>query len=508
MSKSPAQRLLELPRRERRELLASYGDDGLDRLKRDWRFWARPEQVAPSGVWTVWAWLAGRGFGKTRGGAEFVLDRGEKFATYGARHRALLLGKTAADCRDVMIEGESGLIVCAERRGYTAKYEPSKRRISIPELDTTGTTFSAEKPDQLRGHQGHTAWADEPAAWRHLVDREGNSAWSNLMLALRLEGVLPPDWFDDLDDDEFDEFMDAPADLQPQCVATTTPKPIKLVKEWVERVSNGDPSIRLTTGSMMENAANLAPRFVDEVMARYAGTRLGAQEIEGLVLDAVEGALWTPKSLDRFRIQSRDLVPDLSRKVIAVDPSGSDVGHGDECGIAVAGVEANPANPLRRNFYVLDDLSTPDRPEVWARIVCDAYHREDADAVVAEVNFGAALVRDIIHLTDPTVRFEEVRASQAKRPRAEPVALLWDQGRGHLVGYFGLLEAQMTTWVPVVDSYSPDRMDAVVWAAHWLLPEIGRAPSSQTSAADVQLPTGAEAMARSEPSDLFGNPFA
>lgn len=502
MSLSPAQRLLELPRSERRKILASYGDDGLAGLERDWRFWARPEQLAPPGSWTVWAMSTGRGYGKTRSGAEFVLDRSEKFASYGARHRVLLVGKTAADCRDVQVEGESGLIACGERRGYTVKYEPSKRRVTIPELDTTGTTFSAEKPDQLRGHQGHTGWADEVAAWKLLVDREGNTAWSNLMLALRLEGVIPAAWFDDLELDDEYEFEAAPAELQPQVAATTTPKPIALIKDWIKRASSGDPSIRVTTGSMMENVANLAPRFVEEVMARYAGSRLGAQEIEGLLLDAVEGALWTPELFERWRVHSRDQVPDLSRKVIGVDPSGSGP-HGDDCGIVVAGVEANPANPLRRHFYVLDDLSSNQRPEVWAKIVVDAYWREDAAAVVAERNFGHLLVEDVIHLTDPNVPVELVNASRGKVPRAEPVALLWDQGRGHTVGYFGQLEAECCTYVTDEGLPSPNVMDAMVWAAHYLLPEIGRGPASQLSPAEIRLPTGAEAMVRSE-TDPFG----
>lgn len=479
-------------------MLAAYGDDGLERLKRDWRFWARPEQRQPSGLWTIWPVITGRGWGKTRTGAEFIIDRSETFATFGARHRVLLVGATVADYRDVMIEGETGLIECAERRGLSIKYEPSKRRVTMPDLGTTMTCFTAEKPDQLRGPQGHTGWADEPGKWKHYVDREGNSAWSNLMLALRLEGDLPAEWFDDLvDEDDEDDYVfeEAPPELQPRVCATTTPKPIPLIKEWVRRASEGDPAISLTTGSMMENVANLAPRFVQEILARYEGTRLGAQEISGILLDSVEGALWTPALIDRDRVHRVEDVPELKR-VVAVDPSGSGHGHGDDCGIIVEGIESNPADQLRRHLYVLDDLSSGERPEVWARVVCDAYHRYGAEAVVCETNFGGALVVDVIHLTDPTVRVETVRATanRGKRPRAEPVALLYDQRRVHHVGYFAQLEAEQCTWVPDEDMDSPNAMDALVWGAHYLLPEISSPPASSTTAAEVRMPTGADAM--------------
>lgn len=504
VSLSPAQRLVHRddgsvrPRSERIKILRALGDEKLAALKRDWRFWARPEQLTPAGLWTLWVLLTGRGWGKTRTGAEFVLDRSEKFAERSAFHRVLLVGATVADCRDVMIEGESGLMACAEARGIVCKYEPSLRRVTLPDLGTAMTTFTAEKPDQLRGPQGHTAWADEPAKWKHLIDREGNSAWSNLMLALRLEGYEIPDLAtilaDDGDDNDLPPFEPGPGDLQPQVVATTTPKPIPIVQEWVKRAKSGDQSIVLTSGSMMENAANLAQRFLDEVQARYVGTRLAAQEIDGVLLEAVEGALWEPTTIDKWRYRSPDGMPALGRIVIAVDPSGSGHGHGDDCGIVVVAVEGNPADTLQRHVYVLEDLTSEERPITWARVVVDAYWRWNATAVVVETNFGAALVRDVLTLTDPNVRVEEVKASKGKRPRAEPVALVYDQGRAHHVGYFGAMEAEMCSWVPDEDMDSPNRMDAVVWGVSFLLPEITRAPASSQSYAEARLPTGAEAM--------------
>jgi phage terminase large subunit-like protein len=483
------------PRAERISILRQFTDEQLERLKRDWKFWARPEQLEPDGLWTLWAMITGRGFGKTRSGGEWVLDRSEAFARHSARHLVLLVGTTVADCRDVMVEGESGIMACAERRGYTAKYEPSKRRVTIPDLDTTMTTFTAEKPDQLRGPQGHTAWADEPAKWKHIVDREGNSAWSNLMLALRLEGDIPFDWLEGYeDDDDLPDFEAAPVDLQPQCVATTTPKPIPLVRDWVARAKLSDVSIHLTTGSMMENADNLAPRFIAEIQARYGGTRLAAQEIDGVLLEAVEGALWEPDLIERWRVRRPEDVPSIGRKVIGVDPSGSGHGHGDDCGIIIVGVEANPVDFLRRHTYVLDDLTSDQRPSVWAKIVVDAYWREGCDAIVVETNFGAALVVDVVRQVDPNVVIEEVRASKGKRVRAEPVAMLYDQGRTHHVGTHALLESEQCTWVPDEDMDSPNRMDALVWAHHFLLPEIARPPASTWSPAEERIPTGAEAM--------------
>lgn len=501
---SPAQRLLLLPRRERRKALLRLGDEGLASLRRDWRFWARPSQLEPSGDWLLWWIITGRGWGKTRTGAEWTLDRCETFHTYGAVHRGGLMGKTAADVRDVMIEGDSGLVACAEQRGHVVKYEPSKRRVTLPDLGAVFTAYTAEKPDQVRGHQWHTLWADEPAAWKQLADREGNTAWSNAMLALRLEGVPSDEWtyFDDDEDDvelDLGEFVAAPAELQPRACATTTPKPIALIRDAVKRHTDGDPSVVLTVGRLYDNVAHLAPRFVDEIRSRYAGTRLEQQEIEGLLLDSVEGALWTSEGIQRWRLDDRAKVPHLGHVVIAIDPSGST--GGDEAGIVVVGVEAYPADQLWRHVYVLEDLTQPGRrPKEWAQVAVAEYWRWQRAGVrctiVAETNFGAAMVEDVIKLVDASVVFDEVHATKGKRVRAEPVALVYDQGRAHHVGTFGLMEAEQCTWVPDEGMDSPNRMDAVVWGITYLLPEITSPPAESKPFHEQRIDTGADVFAR------------
>lgn len=504
---SPAQRLLRLNRTDRRRMLAGLSEAEQVQLHRDWRFWARPQQLEPPGSWVLWWIITGRGWGKTRTGAEWCIDRCEAFARHGAVHRGGLMGKTAADARDVMIEGESGIVAVCERRGHRCKYEPSKRRVTLPDLGSVFTAYTAEKPDQVRGHQWHTFWGDEPAAWKQLADREGNTAWSNAMLALRLEG-MPADasWvYDDPDGEEDDveadlgELPPAPPELQPRGVATTTPKPIALIIDAVKRANSGDDSVVLTQGSLYDNVAHLAPRFVAEVTARYADSRMGGQEIHGLVLESVEGALWTPYLIGRDRVSQRSKVPQLAHVVVAIDPSGST--GGDEAGIVVVGIEAHPVNPLLRHVYVLDDLTQPGRrPEAWARVAVDEYWRWVAKGVpctiVAEVNFGAAMVEDVVRLVDSNVRFDEVRASKGKRQRAEPVATVYDQGRAHHVGTFGQMEAEQCTWVPDEGMDSPNRLDAVVWGISYLLPEITTRPPSSGTAADIRIPTGAEGFSR------------
>lgn len=470
MATSFAQQYAALPPEAMTEIASLLTDAEIEALEREWGFWSRPEQVQPLGVWWLWVVLAGRGFGKTRTGAEFVLDRAVEYHERKVRkHRVGLIGRTAADCRDTMVEGDSGLAECAERRRIRLKYEPSKRRVTLPQLGTTMTTFSAEEPESLRGPQHHTLWGDEPASWTHIVDPMGNTAWTNARFGLRLD----PD---------------------PRALLTGTPKPIPMIREIVAEAQAGD-GVVLTQGSLRDNIANLAPSFVSVILAAYGGTALGAQEIDGLLIDRVEGALWQPEQIERWRVKDPGLVPQLDMIIIGVDPPAETTA---ECGIVVVGREANPADALRRHVYVLDDLSMRGEAEEWARVVIAAYHRWNANMVVGEVNNGGDMVRAVVHLQDPTIPFDKVRASDGKRTRAEPVQMLYqgDQGRAHHVGYFGALEAQMTTWTDQKGEPSPDHMDALVWGVTGLLPALGMIPGRSVSAADVQIAAGGRSVRR------------
>lgn len=472
MALSVAQRIARLDPNETAAVLATLSDAEVEALERDWLFWARPEQLPPgSPGWWLWVVLAGRGFGKTRTGAEFVLGRAEDFHRRRVRkHRVALIARTAADCRDTMVEGESGLAECAERRQIRLRYEPSKRRVTLPDLGTRMTTYSAEEPESLRGPQFHTLWGDEPASWAHKVDPQGNTAWTNAQFGLRLD----PD---------------------PRAVLTGTPKPIPMVKALVADAQDDTSGVVLTQGSLRDNIANLAPQFVRVILAQYGGTLLGAQEIDGLLIDRVIGALWQPEEIERWRLTDPALVPDLDMIVVGVDPPAEDVA---ECGIIVVGREANPKDPLRRHIYVLEDASMRGTAEEWGRAVIDTYHRFHANKVVGEVNNGGDMVRAVVHLQDPTVAFVKVRATDGKRRRAEPVQMLYqgDQGRAHHVGYFGALEAQMTTWTGTKGEPSPDRLDGFVWGATGLLPGLGTAPARSSSPAGARMPGRAGASAR------------
>lgn len=475
MSLSPAQRIAALPPDEQAHLFASMTNDEVDALQADWEFWARPEQLPPGDVermdWWLWVVLAGRGFGKTRTGAEFVLDRSVRLhARRIARHRVALIGRTPADCRDTMVEGESGLAECAERRKIRLKYEPSKRRVTLPNLATTMTTFSAEVPESLRGPQHHTVWGDEPASWSLRTDPQGNNAWTNAQFGLRLPGA------------------------EPRAILTGTPKPIPLIKTLVADAAAEGSGVVLTQGSLRDNIANLAPAFVRTILATYGGTLLGAQEIDGLLVDRVEGALWQPEVIEAHRVLDPAKVPALSKIVVGVDPPAETVA---ECGIIVVGLEANPTDPLRRHVYVLADESTRGTPEAWGRRVIDVYHQWKANEVIGEVNNGGDMVRAVVHLQDPTVPFYKVRATDGKRRRAEPVAQIYQQGRAHHHGYFGALEAQQTTWTDQPGETSPDRMDALVWGVWRLIPGLGQAPARSASPnTGPRLPQGPGGYAR------------
>ena len=388
------------------------GSDG-----RTWVSIARPNQLPPLGDWQVWVLMAGRGFGKTRSLTEFACA---EVASAAAR-RIAVVGATASDCRDVLVEGPSGLLEVSP--GWNRPvYEPSKRRVVWPN-GAMATLFSAEESERLRGPQHDLAICDELATWK------GRDAWDNLMFGLRLGRA--------------------------RCAVGTTPRPVKLLRELLARERGGD--VVVTRGSTYENRANLAPTFFNQIASRYEGTRLGRQELLAELLEDTPGALWRLESIDTAR---RERAPDLSRIVIAIDPAVSSHEGSDETGIIVVGRDE------RGHAYVLEDLSGKYEPAGWARTAISAYYRHEADRIVAEVNNGGEMVENTLRTVDPDVSYTAVHASRGKYVRAEPIASLYEQGRVHHCGVFPEIEDQMTAFVPDLDRAkmgSPDRVDALVW---------------------------------------------
>jgi phage terminase large subunit-like protein len=419
-----ASSLASLPEPLRNKLVRSLTPEQALKIKYDWPYRARPGQLPPPGEWRVWLLLAGRGFGKTRTGAEFVRAR------VGARtaRRIALVAPTAADARDVMVEGESGLLAITPPADRPL-YEPSKRRLTWSN-GAIATTYSADEPERLRGPQHDFAWCDELAAWRY------PEAWDMLMFGLRLG------------DD-------------PCAVVTTTPRPTKLIRALI-----ADPKVMMTRGATAENRANLAPAFLDQIVRRYEGTRLGRQELDAELLDDMPGGLWQRGIIEATRTST---VPKFSRVVVAIDPAVSASEHADETGIIAAGRDANG------HGYVLADASGRYAPAEWARVAIAAYGARQADRIVAEINNGGDMVEATLRMIDPNVPFSAVRAARGKVARAEPVAALYEQGRIHHIGTFAQLEDQMCSFTSDFDrttaGYSPDRVDALVWAFTELLVE-------------------------------------
>lgn len=407
-------------------LLAGLSDEECKALLHDWRFLARPAQIAPDGEWLIWMILAGRGFGKTRTGAEWTREQ----VRAGAM-RIGLIAPTASDARDVMVEGESGLLAVCWAGDRTVNgdllgrpsYEPSKRRVTWAN-GAVATLFSAEEPERLRGPQHEAMWCDELAAWKYLRE-----TWDMAMFGLRLGD-------------------------KPRVCITTTPKPVPLLKEII-----ADPKTVVTRGSTFDNAGNLAPTFLKAIKDKYEGTRLGRQELEAEIIDDLPGALWTRAELDKTRVRN---TPEMVRIVVSVDPSGTrgSSDEGDSIGIVVAG------KGVDGRAYVLADRSCKLSPAGWGRRSVEAYHEFSADRVVAERNFGGAMVEHVIKTTDKNVSYKEVTASRGKVARAEPVAALYEQGKVSHVGGFADLEDQMCLMAPdgFAGEGSPDRADALVWA--------------------------------------------
>ena len=379
-----------------------------------WDFWSRPKQRTPEGDWRIWLILAGRGFGKTRTGAEFIR---EQVNQNRARHIALV-GPTASAVRDTMIEGESGLLKIFPK-DERPRYEPSKRRVTFRN-GSVATAFSADEPERLRGPNHDLAWLDECASWRY------PTAYDMLMLGLRIG-------------------------KHPRAVVTTTPKPVRIIRQLLAIT---DGSVYTTRGSTYENAQNLAPSFMTEILNRYEGSRLGRQEIHAELLEDVEGALWVREDIDKHRVVD---YPDLTRIVAAVDPAATSNKSSAETGIVVAGISAEG------HGYVLDDRSIRGTPLEWGTAAVSAYHRNNADRIVAESNQGGEMVSHTLRMVEPNVPVKLVHASRGKQTRAEPVAALYEQGKVHHVGFMSDLEDQLCSWVPH-EGPSPDRLDAVVWA--------------------------------------------
>lgn len=399
----------------------------------DWLDRARPEQVAPLGDWSTWLILAGRGWGKTRTGAEDVAWFG--LANPGSR--IAVAAPTAADARDTCIEGQSGLL------GVLPQECVRVWNRSLGELilhnGTRYKAFSADEPDRFRGPQHHRAWADELAAWKY------PDAWDQLMFGLRLGD-------------------------NPQAVVTTTPRPTPLVRGLMK-----DPRTIITRGSTFDNAANLAPSALAQLREKYEGTRLGRQELFAEVLDDVPGALWT-RALIRYVKE----LPQMARVVVAVDPSGASGNEdGDSIGIVTAG------RGVDGRFYVLEDATCDLGPAGWGRRAVERYHAHKADRIIAERNFGGAMVESVIRTADRNVPVKLVTASRGKAVRAEPIAALYEQGRvSHVLGMDALEDQMMQmTLTGFMGDGSPDRVDALVWA----LSELALEPSREAVARELVL---------------------
>ena len=379
---------------------------------------ARPEQLPNEDEsWSIYLYLAGRGAGKTRTAAEWLAWE----ATTQNNTRWAIVAPTFGDVRDVCAEGESGIINILRSYGSLADYNRSQGSIML----TNGSKiklFSADEPDRLRGPQHHGAWCDELAAWRY------PDTWDQLQFGLRLGN-------------------------NPRTVITTTPRPVLLIRNLVNR---NDGTVKIVRGSTFDNAANLAPQALLELQARYAGTRMGRQELYGELLTESDSALWTRALLDEARITTEN-APPYYRVVVAIDPAVTSGESSDETGIIVAG--ATPDG----HYYIIEDATMRGTPEMWARKAVEMYRKHKCDRVIAEVNNGGDMVESVLRQVDSTIPYRKVHASRGKQVRAEPISALSEQGRLHLVGSFPLLEDQLVTWEPGSDR-SPDRMDAMVWA--------------------------------------------
>jgi phage terminase large subunit-like protein len=420
------------------ELIASLSSDdarvvnaALYEALYDWKRTARPNQLPPAGDWLTWLVLAGRGFGKTRCGAEWI--RAEIDSRRASR--IALIAETQKDLEEVMVFGESGIYSVFPKH---QKPKITKKPIRVEfHTGAIATGYNATEPDQLRGPQFDGAWCDELAKWRY-----ARETWDQLQFGLRLGS-------------------------HPRQIVTTTPRPIPLLKEILAAKTTV-----ISRGVTLDNRDHLAASFIKSITDKYAGTRLGRQELSAEILDDVPDALWTRAALDRDR-RKFDGVPPLKRVVVAIDPAAKlndTPEEGAATGIIVAAVGDDGRG------YVLDDATCRESPNGWARMAVACYDRYQADCIVGEVNNGGDMVASTVRAVRPTVPFRSVHASKGKWTRAEPIAALYEQGRISHVGTFASLEDEMVNFGPngMVGDASPDRVDALVWALTELFPQMTR----------------------------------
>ena len=440
----------KLPPEQAKELLRGLTPLQLEELKYDWRFWGRPEQQEPEGNWKIWMPLAGRGWGKTRCGSEWVRHR-----IKSGDGRIACVAPTKGDVRRVMVEGESGLLNICWKGDKTYK----GKNIGFPVWSPTNNTltwengakaefFSAEDPERLRGPQFHSAWCDEVCAWNRMEE-----TWDMLQFTLRLG-------------------------RNPRVLITTTPKPVKLLRNILKPENIESGRVYKTTGSSYENADNINL----EALQQYEGTRLGRQELYAEILDEAAGALWNRQMIDdaQFDLPEDAIVMDenkvvdyqksvkefsktLSRIVVSIDPAITSNEESDLTGIMVAGIDINGT------AYILEDATGQYMPEQWAQKAVSLYEEYEADLIVAERNQGGDMVKSTLRTVNEVVPVKLVHASRGKYARAEPVSALYERGKIKHVKYLESLEEQMVTWEPLGSIGSPDRLDAMVWAITNLL---------------------------------------
>ncbi len=423
------EQLIELLRNPKLPLAVKGLQAEIERRKMRWSNFARPDQLlptclAPNGQpWTYWLILAGRGWGKTRTGAEAVREwvKTNRFVN--------MIGATADDARDIMIEGESGILATCPKI-ERPRYRKYARKLEWPN-GAVSLIFTADEPERLRGKQHEKLWCDELAAWRY------KEAWDQAQFGLRLGAT-------------------------PQAVVTTTPRPTRELRDLVS-----NPATVVSKGTTYDNRSNLAPSFFTQIISRYEGTRLGRQELNAEILEDNPNALWKRSDIDKGRLRPEEMPP-LQRIVIGLDPSVSDSMEHDLAGIIAAG---KGAGQWRDHGYIIRDKSILATPLGWARQVISLYGELQADRVIGEINNGGAMIEVTLRTIDPNVSYKTVTASRGKLTRAEPYAAMYEQGRIHHVGSFPELEDELCDYDALGDQPSPNRLDALVWSLHELFGE-------------------------------------